>query len=333
MFCDIINKTDFNFVVLKTHEKEKGDTTMMKKTICILIVLLLTVSSLPVFSDNPITVTLNGKLLQTPVDPMIVNDSTMVPFRVIFEALEMNVNWSEALQKVYAMNGEKTIILTIGSDKMLVNTEMKTLPAAPFISNGHTLVPVRAISEAMGCDVSWDSEKRRVSLKTEGYVEPDTENPSDVNPSQPDEENPFIPIIDDTPAYVNKNNEALSSELIELINATRIEYGLDALISDENLSLISLAHCIDMAEYDYIDHISPTGVDPFDRLDIEGIYYMSAAENIASGFLTAQKVLESWMNSAPHRQNILNGDFTHIGVGYHAGGSNGTYWTLMLIER
>ncbi len=306
---------------------------MIKKTICILIVLLLPVSALPVFSDTPITVTLNGKLLQTPVDPMIVNDSTMVPFRVIFEALEMNVNWSEALQKVYAMNDEKTIILTIGSDKMLVNTELKTLPAAPFISDGHTLVPVRAISEAMGCDVSWDGEKRRVTLTTEGYVKPEPENPSDENPPASDEENPFVPTIDDTPAYVNKNNEALSSELIELINATRVEYGLNALTADENLCAISTTHCIDMAEYDYIDHTSPTGIGPFDRLDIEGIYYVSAAENIASGFLTAQKVLESWMNSAMHRQNILNNDFTHIGVGYHAGGSNGTYWTLMLVER
>ncbi len=308
---------------------------MMKKTLCILIVLLLTVSSFPALSDNPITITLDGKLLQTPVDPMIVNDSTMVPFRVIFEALLMDVNWSEALQKVYAMNDEKTIILTIGSDKMLVNTEIKTLPAVPFISNGHTLVPVRAISEAMGCDVSWDVEKRRVSLKTESYTEPqpDPDIPSDANPSVPDEENPFIPVIDDTPAYVNKNNTALSSELMELINAVRIEYGLSALSADENLCAISTEHCIDMAEYDYIDHTSPTGIGPFDRLDMEGIYYMSAAENIASGFLTAEKVIESWMNSAMHRQNLLNGDFTHIGVGYHAGGANGTYWTLMLIER
>ena len=316
---------------------------MMKKTLCILIVLLLTVSTLPAFSDNPITITLDGKLLQTPVDPMIVNDSTMVPFRVIFEALYMDVNWSEALQKVYAMNDGKTIILTIGSDKMLVNTEMKTLPAAPFISNGHTLVPVRAISEAVGCDVDWDGEKRRVILKTEGYTEPqpDPDVSSDAKPpvsdeevpSVPDDENPFIPVIDDTPAYVNKNNEALSTELTELINAVRVEYGLSTLTNDENLCAISTTHCIDMAEYDYIDHTSPTGIGPFDRLDMEGIYYMSAAENIASGFLTAEKVLESWMNSAMHRQNILNGDFTHIGVGYHAGGSNGTYWTLMLIER
>ncbi len=304
---------------------------MMKKTLCVVIALILTLSALPVFSLDPITITLDGKLLQTPVEPMIVNDSTMVPFRVIFEALKMDVNWSDTLKKVYAMNDEKTVILTIGSDKMLVNTELKTLPATPFISNGHTLVPVRAISEAMGCDVDWDGEKRRVILKTEGYVEPET--PSDTNPGEPSEENPFTPVIDDSPAYVNKNNEALASELIELINETRAEYGLNALVSDENISAIALAHSIDMAEYDYIDHISPTGVGPFDRLDTEGIYYMSAAENIASGFLTAQKVLESWMNSASHRQNILNGDFTHIGVGYHAGGSNGTYWTLMLIGR
>lgn len=295
---------------------------MMKKLISVLLAAILSVSATAAFAAGDITITLDGAPLDSPVSPMIVNDSTMVPFRVIFEALGMEVNWSEALQKVYAMNDEKTIILTIGFDKMLVNTDMQTIPAAPFISNGHTLVPVRAISEAMDCTVDWDSENRKVILKTEGYVEP----------AQPDEPS-FTPVIDDTPAYIDKNNSELGIEVIELINARRSDYGLDTLTADDNITEIALAHSKDMAEYDYIDHTSPAGLSPFDRLDFAGIYYMSAAENIGSGFLTAEDVVNSWMNSPAHRENILNPEFTHIGVGYYAGGSNGTYWTLMLIER
>ena len=97
---------------------------MMKKIISVLVAMILSVSALGALADSDITITLDGTLLASPVSPMIVNDSTMVPFRVIFEALDMQVNWSEALQKVYAMNDEKTIILTIGSDKMIVNTDI-----------------------------------------------------------------------------------------------------------------------------------------------------------------------------------------------------------------
>lgn len=298
----------------------------MKKLISVLIVLILAFSSVAVLADADITVTLDGAALETPVSPMIVNDSTMVPFRVIFEALKMDVNWSEALQKVYAMNDEKTIILTISSDKMIVNTEIKTLPAAPFISNGHTLVPVRAISEAMDCTVNWDGENRKVILKTAGYVEPETPPAPDNNPS-------YTPVIDEQPAYINKNNAELGNEAVELINAQRAEYGLSPLTVDDNVTEVALAHSMDMAKYDYIDHTSPEGLSPFDRLDMAGIYYMSAAENIGSGFLTAEDVVKSWMNSPAHKENILNAEFTHIGVGYYAGGSNGTYWTLMLLAR
>jgi len=70
-----------------------------------------------------------------------------------------------------------------------------------------------------------------------------------------------------------------------------------------------------------------------ERLEMAGIYFTSAGENLASGFLSAEDVVESWMNSTSHKENILNFEFTHIGVGYYAGGSNGTYWTLVLIAR
>ncbi len=314
---------------------------MMKKILSVIIALILSLGIVPVLADGDITVVLDGKQLESPVSPMIVNDSTMVPFRVIFEALKMDVNWSEALQKVYAMNDEKTIILTIGSDKMLVNTDLKELPAAPFISNSSTLVPVRAVSEAVGADVKWDSEERLVIIKTKEYIannpdeqeQPKEDKPEEDNKNEGKDENEYTPIIDENPAYINKNGDAMSTELIKILNQYRVDEGLAALETDPNVSLIALSHSMDMAEYDYIDHVSIFGVGPFERLDGAGIYYLSAAENIASGFRTPSDVAKSWMASPAHRQNILNPEFTHIGVGYHSGGSNGTYWTLLLLER
>ena len=169
---------------------------------------------------------------------------------------------------------------------------------------------------------------RCIVIKTAGYTEPDVPNvplpPTSQAPS-------FNPVIDETPAYINKNNSELAVKLAELINDKRAAEGLAALEYNSALEEVALSHSIDMATNDYISHESPLGLSPFDRLEFANIYYTSAAENLASGFLTAEDVLNSWMNSASHRDNILNFEFTQIGVGYYYGGSNGTYWTLLLI--
>jgi uncharacterized protein YkwD len=61
-----------------------------------------------------------------------------------------------------------------------------------------------------------------------------------------------------------------------------------------------------------------------------GISYKAAGENIAMGQRTPEEVVTAWMNSPGHRANILNANFTHLGVGYVA---SGNYWTQMFIGK
>jgi uncharacterized protein YkwD len=65
----------------------------------------------------------------------------------------------------------------------------------------------------------------------------------------------------------------------------------------------------------------------------QGIDFKAAGENIAAGQKTAEEVMDGWMNSEGHRANILNPDFTHIGIGYVQGGDYGTYWTQLFIQK
>ena len=306
----------------------------MKKFICLILTLVMSVSVVSVYAENDISLKLDGNFIETPISPEIKDGRTMVPFRSIFEALGMRVEWSESHRKISAFGDETTIILTIDSNIMIVNATVSKLDASPYISNNYSLVPARAICEALGCTVEWDEPNRCVIIRTKNYVEPAVpEQPAQPEqPSQPTQPE-YTPVIDDNPSYINKNNTKLPGQVVELINNERIANDLAPLELDENVAEVAKAHCKDMAAYDYIDHISPSGSTPAERLDMAGIYYMSAAENIASGFLTAEDVVKSWMNSEKHRDNILNFEFTHIGVGYYAGGSNGTYWTLVMISR
>ncbi len=76
----------------------------------------------------------------------------------------------------------------------------------------------------------------------------------------------------------------------------------------------------------YFSHTSPTYGSPFDMMRSYGVTYRYAGENIASGQRTAAQVMNDWMNSSGHRANILNQNFTKIGVGYVNG-----KWVQMFI--
>jgi hypothetical protein len=80
------------------------------------------------------------------------------------------------------------------------------------------------------------------------------------------------------------------------------------------------------AAKNYVDHNSPSGTTPAQRLSAAGYIYTQMAENIAAGQATAADVMASWMNSAGHKATILNCALTELGVGYATGGTYGSYW-------
>ncbi|WP_369017101.1 CAP domain-containing protein [Bacillus subtilis] len=114
---------------------------------------------------------------------------------------------------------------------------------------------------------------------------------------------------------------AYEKKVVELTNAERQKQGLKPLQIDETLSKSARAKSQDMKDKNYFDHQSPTYGSPFDMMKSFGISYKTAGENIAKGQKTPEEVVKAWMNSEGHRKNILNPNFTHIGVGYVESGS------------
>ncbi|MCI3986213.1 CAP domain-containing protein [Bacillus vallismortis] len=141
------------------------------------------------------------------------------------------------------------------------------------------------------------------------------------------------------PAAAEKTNKTTSApssvsayekKVVELTNAERQKQGLKPLQIDETLSKSARAKSQDMKDKNYFDHQSPTYGSPFDMMKSFGISYKTAGENIAKGQKTPEEVVKAWMNSEGHRKNILNANFTHIGVGYVESGS---YWTQQFIGK
>jgi hypothetical protein len=111
-----------------------------------------------------IAVYVNGKALEFDVPPVIIDDRTLVPFRVIFEALGLEVGWDEPTRTVTGTKGDMTIKLVIDSTEAWVNDEPVQLDTPPIIVNDRTLVPVRFISESLGADVAWAADWRTVVI-------------------------------------------------------------------------------------------------------------------------------------------------------------------------
>ena len=73
-------------------------------------------------------------------------------------------------------------------------------------------------------------------------------------------------------------------------------------------------------------HTRPNGTSFATALKEQNVSYRSAGENIAWGQRSPQEVVKAWMNSAGHRANIMNANFTTIGVGYYQNAKGTNYW-------
>ncbi|WP_405875784.1 sigma-70 family RNA polymerase sigma factor [Streptomyces sp. NBC_00005] len=116
------------------------------------------------------------------------------------------------------------------------------------------------------------------------------------------------------------------AQVVALVNKERAAAGCGALTEDAQLEKAAQGHSDDMAARNFFDHTNPDGADPGQRITAAGYRWSTYGENIAQGQQTPEAVMESWMNSAGHRANILNCSFKDIGVGIHKG-SGGPWWT------
>ena len=135
-----------------------------------------------------------------------------------------------------------------------------------------------------------------------------------------------------TPDRTSENQLSKAEMILKLVNQERQKAGVPALELSTKLTDIANTKAKDMADKNYFSHQSPTYGSPFDMLKHFGVSYSYAGENIAAGQKSAQEVMNSWMNSSGHRQNILNKNYTQLGVGYYEGGQYGTEWVQLFIK-
>lgn len=120
-----------------------------------------------VYVKNPlrdITVLYNGTPLSFDVPPLLEDGRTLVPLRVIFEAMGADVSWEDSTKTVYAKRGDIEITMPVGKSSFTKNGAEIPLDVPSKIENGRTLIPLRAVADAFGNSVDWEGETRTVIL-------------------------------------------------------------------------------------------------------------------------------------------------------------------------
>jgi uncharacterized protein YkwD len=128
-----------------------------------------------------------------------------------------------------------------------------------------------------------------------------------------------------TPAQVSTSQ--LADATLCLLNSERSRYHLRPLSANRNLTRAAERHAADMEQHKYFSHVSRNGSDFVSRIRRAGYLRNCSAwfvgENLAWGAgrhrSTPQGIVAAWMNSPPHRANILNGRFREIGIGIALG--------------
>lgn len=119
--------------------------------------------------------------------------------------------------------------------------------------------------------------------------------------------------------------------LIDLTNDDRLANGLGQLSYNSTLAEAAQLKANHMAENGYFSHNSPDGVTPWFWFTEAGYEFSSAGENLAVHFTDSEDVADAWMNSPGHRANILNNNFTEIGIATARGRLDG-YNTVFVVQ-
>ena len=120
------------------------------------------------------------------------------------------------------------------------------------------------------------------------------------------------------------------TEVINLTNGQRGQNGLAGLKTNSSLNKAAALKAKDMFEDDYWAHFAPDGTSPWYFFGMVNYKYTWAGENLARDFATSSGVVSAWMASSGHRANILNSNFTEIGVAVVDGNLEGEDTTLVV---
>lgn len=133
------------------------------------------------------------------------------------------------------------------------------------------------------------------------------------------------------PAVLGISYNITPVDLLNVTNKVRQENGLSALALDSSLSQAASQKAADMFAKDYWAHVAPDGATPWGFIKNSGYAYLYAGENLARGFSNTSDVVNAWMASPSHRDNMLSSNYDDVGFAISSGNLTGSD-TVLVVE-
>lgn len=133
------------------------------------------------------------------------------------------------------------------------------------------------------------------------------------------------------PSVLGISYDITPADLLNLTNKIRRENGLSVLSLDSELSQAASNKAADMFAKSYWAHVAPDGVTPWVFIKNSGYEYLYAGENLARGFSNTSDVVNAWMASPTHRDNMLSSNYSDIGFAIATGSLTGSD-TVLVVE-
>lgn len=221
-----------------------------------------------------------------------------------------------AVAVVSAMGMAPASVQAASIEDVKQNLQGKGIITAGNVSN---LDELKQKLESMGIDCSIPGWLESICPELPGMGQPETpETPDAPDNNQP--ENPSLPDAD-------TENASFVQQVVNLVNQERAKAGLSPVTADTSMQAAAQVRAREIEKS--FSHTRPDGSSFSTALTQQGVTYRGSGENIAWGQKTPEQVMNGWMNSDGHRANILNKNFTKIGVGYHQNASGTNYWTQL----
>lgn len=232
--------------------------------------------------------------------------------------------------KLFTLTG----ILFAGLCSQALTTQAASLSCNPFQSGkGNVII-------SYGSNCSKDDIQNildRLNNCLPGIILPDCNLPDICPPGNtpgetPDQKPELSPEQkpEQKPELSPENESAFLLEVVRLVNEERAKEGLSALTLSERVQAAAMVRAAECEQS--FSHTRPDGSSFSTALKEQHVTYRNAGENIAWGQRSPEEVMTAWMNSSGHRANIMNPNYTTLGVGYYEN-TNGTRYWCQLFTR
>ncbi len=283
----------------------------------------------------------NGENMTLSVAPYVQqpSNSMMIPLRFVSTALgipEENIQYNANTKEITINYNGTTVTFIANTNKLILNGESfdmsinNTHPVYTEIKNGNTFIPLRALETAFSIKIDWDSNtKTAIMTNTINIVDENIENNNEptineieTNTNANIEENNNKTETNKSKELTEEEKREMEEEVVRLVNEEREKHGLQPLQISEKLMQTAREKSDDMVKNNYYSHTDPNGY----TMAID----LNVAENINIGLATKENVsniVNSWLNSEGHRNNILSKNTKYIGVGIGINEYGGGMWT------